>query len=309
MQLQRFPYQPHYEDEEDCVEIISEEAHKDIDETSIVNIPAKVLTVDNSFQVEIVYGEIPKINISLLQNNTQEQVQSEIVSCSRLLSPEVEEHPSILEVSYEDKQTNLPSILKKVSRSLDYSPSKQRKSVNFILPTPSEEKFNIPFILSQKFFIIIESFFANYCENLTFKRSKTNLLPKVFIWTRNFDIYSQFVTISFEMSKKKGVENGEIPTKTKRSVSSEEFTNKLKKKLQETRNSIIETGMNKCSIEKDCSFAYNYLELVRNALMENGDDDLFVEFMSVLRCFDPSKQSVPELYYVSKNISECKMLI
>lgn len=182
---------------------------------------------------------------------------------------------------------------------MDSSQPKQRKSVNFILPSPTEDKFSIPFILHQKFFIIVESFFTNYCKDFKFKRSKANFLPKVFIWTRTIDIYLQFVKISIEMSKKKGVENNEIPIKTKRSVSSEEFTNKLKKRLQETRNSIVQTELNKCSIEKDCSFAYNYLERVKNALMENGDDDLFVEFMTVLRSFDPTKQSVPELYYVS----------
>lgn len=227
----------------------------------------------------------------------------EIISCPRLLTPPQKttnnNSSSELSNSFIEKQKHLTSILKKATQNLDDTPLKHRKSVNFILPPASEENFKIPFNLGQKFFSIIETFFDDYSKNFKLKRSNNNSLLKVFIWTRSFDVYLQLLEISIEMSKKRAIgENGEFPVRTKRSVSIEEF-NKMKKRLQETRKAIMQTDLNKCSVEKDCSFAYNFLEQVKIALMENGDDDLFVEFMSMLRSFDPSKQTVPELYYVS----------
>lgn len=309
MQLEKFSYEPEYEDVPEIIELDSEEVQNDASIERIETDAEKTISVADSYQLEIVYGETPQINISLLPNVQETPAieypggEIEIISCPRLLTPPQNN-------SFTEKQKNLTSILKKVTRNLDdtdNTPLKQRKSVNFILPPPTKSKFQIPFALSQKFFIVIESFFADYCKKFKFKRSKNNILPKVFIWTQSIDLYLQLVEISIKMSKKRSAETGEMPIKTKRSVSSEEFTNKMKKRLQETRNAIVQTDVNKCSVEKDCSFSYNYLERVKKALMENGDDDLFVEFMSLLRSFDPSKQSVPELYYVSVNYMKYKL--
>jgi hypothetical protein len=286
--LEKHPYQPAYEEKTENVVITENEEIVEIQEIEeIVNVNKSapvVKKIDNSFQFEFIFDETPKINISILPTESPEK-DSELVSCTRLLSPVK------LDTSQEK---HLTSILKKGTEK----DSTKKKSVNFLLPTPNEDKFLISFSLSQKFFIIIENFFNSYSKNFKFKRSKNNLLPKVFVRARNFDIYLQLVKISIKMSRKKTNESGDVPVKSKRSVTQEEFTLKLKKRLIATRESIMETDMNKCTVEKDCSFSYNYLERVKNALMENGDDDLFAEFMTTLRTFDPNQQSVPDLYYV-----------
>jgi hypothetical protein len=62
---------------------------------------------------------------------------------------------------------------------------------------------------------------------------------------------------------------------------------------------IMHNDKNKCTIDKDCSYAYNYLDKVKKTLIENGDEELCGNFMAMLTSFDPDVESVPELYRVS----------
>lgn len=233
----------------------------------------------------------------------------ERVSCVSLLSP-----VKVREKSNEEKQNNLISILKKVSDSLVKSPAK-KKSVNFLLPSPPRKRssprftgktksIGNAFALAQKFFIVIENYFSNYVKNLKFRSDPHPVLQRIFHWTKTVDIYAKLLQQSMMMSKKKQNESPsgavESSTKIKKNVStSEEYSKKLHRKITDNRNLIMQSNRNKCTIEKDCSYAYNYLERVKKTMTENGDDELYTEFMSMLTSFDPDYETVPELYNVS----------
>lgn len=273
------------------------------------------ITIDNTYKIEIIYDQqddqIPKINICHLPY-IEEQFVPEKVSCISLISP-----VKVREKSAEEKQKNLISILKKVSdKKLVNSPVK-KKSVNFALPpaspTPPERtspRFaaklkSLPivnsFVLTQKFFIVIESFFTNYNKEFKFINKSQPLLKRVFYWTKTIDIYSKLLQKSVMIASKKpavgAIDNSAKPKKT--IPSGEEYSKKLHRKLTENRSLIMHNDRNKCTIEKDCSYAYNYLESVKKTLSENGDEELYTEFMAMLTAFDPESESVPELYQVS----------
>lgn len=264
----------------------------------------QTIAIDNSYKIEIIYDDIPKINICFIP--TVEALQTpEKVSCINLLSP-----VKIREKSNEEKQKNLISILKKVSDNLVKSPAK-KKSVNFLLPPPvcyrSSPRFKektksvgSDFVLTQKFFITVENYFSDYVNKLKFRNDPHPVLLRVFHWTKTIDIYGKLLQKSIMMSKKKQSEMLESGTKTKKNVSSsEEYSKKLNRKITDNRNLIMQTNRNKCTIEKDCSYAYNYLERVKKTMTDNGDEELYTEFMSMLTSFDPEYESVPELYNVS----------
>lgn len=273
--------------------------------------PITEISINNQYKIEICYDDIPKINICVVPSSP-EKVPEVKISCISLSSP-----IRVREKSTEEKQKNLISILKKVTDNLEKSP-KQKKSVNFILP-PRQINRSSPrfterlkatkeiansFLLSQKFFIVVESYFTSYIKNLR-QFLKTPLLIRFFNWTKTIDIYLQFVQQAEKhkmLSKKQKNESGtsEVVPKTKKNPSSsEEYSKRLHRKLTENRNLIMESERNKCTIEKDCSYAYNYLERVKKTLTENGDDELYKELMSMLTSFNPDFESVPELYHVS----------
>lgn len=312
------PVEPSVEPTEEIIDLIEESDVED--ETSLTVrevVPAPITTtvVDDLYRIEISYEDIPRINICFTQKSPQ-KADKENVSCVSLISP-----PSspvkVREKSTEEKQNNLISILKKVSNNLDKSPAK-KKSVNFLLPTPPRnrssprfadnitQRIGNPFLLTQKFFIVIETFFNNYIKNLKFRNEGQLPLIRFFHWTKTIDIYLIFLKKSIMNSKKRQNDSTalsgstEAAPKTKKNVSSgEEFSKKLHRKLTDNRSLIMETDKSKSTIEKDCSYAYNYLERVKKTLLENGDDELYSEFMSMLTSFDPDCESVPELYQVS----------
>lgn len=237
---------------------------------------------------------------------TPEKVPEVKISCISLSSPKVKEK------SAEEKQKNLISILKKVTDSLEKSP-KQKKSVNFLLPSPRVNRSSPRFVertkeiansflLSQKFFIVIESFFTNFSKNISFRDTASPLLIRFYHWTKTIDIYLKLVQQSMMISKKRQNEasTSDATTKPKKNVSSsEEYSKRLHRKLTENRNLIMQSERNKCTTEKDCSYAYNYLERLKKTLLENGDEELYKDFMSMLTSFDPDFETVPQLYYVS----------
>lgn len=263
--------------------------------------------VDNLYCINITYDDVPKINICFVPKS----LETTPVSCVSLRSPD-----RVREKSTKDKQSNLISILKKVSDCLEKTPTK-KKSVNFNLPTSAQtrsssrlqERLNKPtvelsdtFLLAQKFFIIIESFFNNYIKNLKLRNEVHPLLALIFRWAQTIDLYIQLVEKSIMNSKKIAVVCGstDVATKPKKCVStSEEYSKKLHRKLTDNRSLIMHSNRNKCMIEKDCSYAYNYLDRVKKTLLEHGDDELFLEFMSTLSSFDSENESIPELYHVS----------
>lgn len=241
----------------------------------------------------------------------EEAVKSpEKVSCVSLSSP-----VKLFDKSNEEKQKNLISILKKVSDNLVKSPVK-KKSVNFLIPSPPRNRssprftektkaIGNTFVLTQKFFIVIENFFGNYVKGLKFCNDPHPLLQRIFHWTKTIDIYTKLIRQSIMMSKKQtSSASSETGTKTKKNVSSsEEYSKKLHRKITDNRKLIMESNRNKCTVEKDCSYAYNYLDRVKKTMSENGDDELYTEFMSMLTSFDPDYETVPELYNVSFAIS------
>lgn len=260
------------------------------------------ISVDNLYRIEILYDEIPKINICTI-SRTSENLSEVKVSPIK-----------VREKSTVEKQQNLISILKKVTDSLE-SP-KQKKSVNFLLPSQitirssprfvekakATQEIAGTFLLSQKFFIVIESFFTNYLKNLRFRNEAPPLLNRFFHWARTIDIYLKLVQQSMMTSKKRQGEASATdvaPKLKKNTSSSEEYSKKLHRKLTENRNLIMQSERNKCTIEKDCSYAFNYLERIKKTLTENGDDELYKDVMSMLTSFDPDIESVPELYQVS----------
>ncbi|CRK98353.1 CLUMA_CG011713, isoform A [Clunio marinus] len=322
--LKVHPYHPDEEDLDQDISIIEEKEKEHFQSTSEEITQNRSVFVDESYQIEIVYDQIPKINICFATDNlktsdncddislSNNNSPSEKVSCVKLLSPIKTRQKTI-----EEKQTNLTSILKKVSDNLD-KPSSKKKSVNFFLPHPPPERehssgfaerlkilqSNInTFQLTQKFFIVVESFFSNYTKKLKFLNESFPILKRFFYWTKTFDIYLKLIKISLKMSKKRQQDSIlgsglESATKYKKNVaSSEEYSKKLNRKLTENRNLIMKNNRNKCTIEKDCSYSYNYLDKIKETLLENGDEELYGEFMSMLTSFDPEIESVPELYY------------
>ena len=294
-----------------------EESSPETEELPIIQQEQQTISIDNSYQLEFTYDGIPKINICVLPSveppkptpDLPEDIESpEKVSCFSLLSP-----VNVHEKSNEEKQNNLISILKKVSDNLVKSPAK-KKSVNFLLPTPTpsrsssrlnnkSKQIGHDFGLTQKFFIIVENFFSNYVKNFKFRNDPHPVLLRIFHWTKTIDIYGKLLQKSLIMSKKRQNEStAEGGTKTKKNMStSEEYSKKLHRKIADNRNLIMQTSRNKCTIEKDCSYAYNYLERAKKTMTENGDDELYSEFMTMLTSFDPEFESVPELYNVSLN--------
>ncbi|CAO1402788.1 unnamed protein product [Diamesa hyperborea] len=233
----------------------------------------------------------------------------------------------------EEKQNNLISILKKVTDR--HSKPTKKKTVNFLLPAlPSFSRsssrptrkcssinsllettiIKIPdvFHLKQKFFIIIESFFTVYIKKLTFKSNSNAVLKKAYNWTKTIDVYLKLLNQSIMISKKHKLETtsamppisinspsssgGNECSKSKKCLNSEELCKKLNRKLADNRAIIMDHVKNNNSIEKDCSYAYNFLERVKKTLTDNKEEELLLEFQTMLTTFDPDYESVPELY-------------
>lgn len=317
--------------EEATVEEVEDEIALTLPEAQTEVVPAEVpdlvpdsrttTIVDNLYKIEISYDDIPRVNICFTSEKNSEknsetpQKQPDVnISCVSLISPAASP-VKVRQKSNEEKQNNLISILKKVSTNLDKSPAKKKKSVNFLLPTPPRHRssqrladknshhIGNTFLLTQKFFIVIETYFNDFIKKIKFRNEAQPSLIRFFHWTKTIDIYLTFVQKSIMNSKKRqhdSTASNEALPKTKKNVSSsEEFSKKLNRKLTDNRTLIMETDREKSTIEKDCSYAYNYLERVKKTLLENGDDELYSEFMSMLTSFDPDCESVPELYQVS----------
>lgn len=297
------------------MDLTAETSIEENSEISPIVVPeTQTIAIDNSYQIEITYDQIPKINICVIPPVTR----SQRVSCISLISPPASP-PKVREKSNEEKQQNLISILKKFSDKLEKTPTK-KKTVNFLLPTPPRHrqsarlsgKSNEPpavgnaFFLSQKFFIVIESFFTNYIKDLKFLNEAQPLLRRFFHWAKTIDIYLKLLKASVMISKKRQNDSStaggsaEGSSKPKKNVSSsEEYSKKLHRKLADNRSLIMQNERNKCTIEKDCSYSFTYFERVKKTLTENGDDELYTQLMSMLTSFDPEVESVPELYHVS----------
>lgn len=327
-QLQIYKFEPYEEPSDAAVDLIDEALEEETQEFTEIEYESSATStfpadqeviVDNLYTIQITGGETPNISISITPQELERS--SEVrVSCIALSSPGLGSPTRVREKSNEEKQKNLISILKKVTDNLT-SPVKQKKSVNFLLPSKQRNRTSPRFaelqlknnreiannfLLSQKFFIIIESFFNDYIENLNFRNGGHPLLIRTFHWSKSIDIYLQLVKTSVKMiAKKRQSEastsgSSEPAAKTKKNVaSSEEYSKKLHRKLSENRELIMHSDRNKCTIEKDCSYAYNYLDRVKKTLMENGDDELYSTLMSMLTSFNPDYESVPELFHVS----------
>ncbi|CAO1412968.1 unnamed protein product [Diamesa serratosioi] len=235
--------------------------------------------------------------------------------------------------SCEEKQNNLISILKKVTDR--HSKTTKKKTVQFLLPAlpshirsssrptrkcsllnPSLETkiIKIPdvFHLKQKFFIVIERYFTDYIKNLKFKFNCNAVLKKAFNWTKTIDVYLKLLNQSIMISKKHKLEttstmspvsinspsssSGNDCSKSKKCLNSDELCKKLNRKLADNRAIIMDHVKNNNSIEKDCSYAYNFLERVKKTLTDNKEEELLLEFQTMLTTFDPDYESVPELY-------------
>lgn len=293
--------------------------------------PQKVI-LNDSIQLEIIDDIEPKINIIILPNEDK-NLKEEVKKINLLENTCKTRSPSLKswQKSNEEKQQNLTSILKKVTSNIEKSPAK-KKSVNFLLPKDQpdaiksikfSDKIKASFSAKKKFHHIIKEFFSNFT---TLNLSKTTqnvdfnpLIRKIFIRTRSFDIYWQIVGCNIMLSKKQQQqqnnkhENGtgttsstttattttESLSKTKKQISSEEYSKKINRKLADNRALIMQNAKDYNTVEKDCSYAYNYLQKVRKTLLENGDDELYSQFMKMLTAFNPDTESVPELYYVS----------
>jgi hypothetical protein len=309
--LKLHPFNPDEEEVVEVIDLVQETSFEEIELTS--QAPSKDTTsvssskvVDNLYNIEITNDAIPKINICIIPP-CEEEIP---VSCVSLRSPTLK----LRDKSNEEKQKNLISILKKVSDSLDKSPAK-RKSVNFNLPpntTPTrsssrlqekannEQELNNTFVLTQKFFIIIETYFNNYIKDLRLRNEVHPVLARAFHWTKTIDIYLQLVKTNMMASKKLFMGSSDGGAKPKKcSSSSEEYSKKLHRNMTDNRSLIMHNNRNKCMVEKDCSYAFNYLDRVKKTLSEYGDDELFMEFMSTLSSFDSDRESVPDLYHVS----------
>jgi hypothetical protein len=278
-------------------------------------IPQKI-NLNDKFQLEIVCDEIPRINITILPE--EDRLLQEIVPDEN--SPK--RNPSLKnwQKSNEEKRTNLTSILKKVTSNVQ-NIQRKKKTVNFLLPTESKLCKNssnfsgaikAPFIINRKFKNIIENFFINFSKTFTNKNEVPQLIRVVFIRTRTFDVYWKLVYHRMMLAKKNKQDGAATTTtngsgsgstvenfaKPKRPMSSEEYSKKVNRKLEDYRGLILPNAEN--TIEKDCSFALNYLERVKKMLIENGDEELFAQFAKMLTSFNPEIESVPELYYVSE---------
>lgn len=202
----------------------------------------------------------------------------------------------------EEKQQNLTSILKKVSNN---NPSK-KKSVNFLLPAETPQKVSCKFKdrlrraqPSQKFFNIIQEFFLNYTKRL---KKSNRLIQIVFIRFRSFDVYWKLIRAMISNKKSKTDGNDVTVTKPKKQITSEEYSKRINRKLADNRAMIMQNMKNENFIEKDCSYAYNFLERVKKTLIESGDDALYIEFMKILTTFNSESESVPELYCKLENL-------
>ncbi|XP_070499885.1 uncharacterized protein mute [Chironomus tepperi] len=286
--------------------------HQEVTENLLT--PQKVI-LNDSIQLEITDDIEPKINITILpqeDNKLEEEVKK-----INLLENTQKRSPSLKswQKTNEQKQQNLTSILKKVTNNIEKSPTK-KKSVNFLLPKdqPNEiksikfsDKIKASFSAKKKFHHIIKEFFSKYSSHVTKTTQKNEFHPlirKLFIRTRSFDIYWQIVSCNIMLSKKNNnnkTENGttssENNSKTKKQISSEEYSKKINRKLADNRALIMQNAKDYDTVEKDCSYAYNYLQKVRKTLLENGDDELYSQFMKMLTAFNPETESVPELYY------------
>ncbi|KAL7035582.1 hypothetical protein ACKWTF_008455 [Chironomus riparius] len=300
------------------VEVKSSEV-QNIDKTNLTNqkvtenllTPQKVI-LNDSIQLEIIDDIEPKINIIILPQEN-ENLEEEVRKIN-LLENTQKRSPSLKswQKSNEEKQQNLTSILKKVTSNIEKSPSK-KKTVNFLLPKdqPNEiksvkfsDKIKASFSAKKKFHHIIKEFFSNFTANLskTIQNELHPLIRKLFIRTRSFDIYWQIVSCNIMLSKKNnkhenGTTSSENISKTKKQISSEEYSKKINRKLADNRSLIMQNAKDHNTVEKDCSYAYNYLQKVRKTLLENGDDELYSQFMKMLTTFNPVTESVPELYY------------
>ena len=280
-------------------------------EETFKSVQSETLEVDNLYNIQITYGELTKISVCLISRTSDKSPEKS--SCIDLNNS-----LKIREKSNQEKQNNLTSILKKVTDNRDKVPAK-KKSVNFILPTPLNrtsprftaqhkryQDIDSTFLLGQKIFIVIETYFTNYIKGLKFHNGANRVLIQAFEWIKAFDIYLKLIQQAVMISKKRHIElsaasgSSETTAKPKKNVSSsEEYSKRLHRKLTENQKLIMQNDDSKTTIEKDCSYAYNYLDRVKKTLIDCGDDELYTEFMAMLTTFDPQIESVPELYRAS----------
>lgn len=199
------------------------------------------------------------------------------------------------------KEKNLASILKKVTGNCDEKSPLKKKSVVFNLPseTPQKAQKILRNTLSNKFVATLDKFFREYSNNL---KNSHELIRLIFVRFRSFDIYWRLVDVSRMLSKKNKELNGrscEVIVKNRKQITSEEYSKRINRKLADNRALIMQSVKNENSIEKDCSYAHNFLEKVKKTLTENGDDILYCDFMKILTVFNPEMESVADLYYVS----------
>lgn len=117
---------------------------------------------------------------------------------------------------------------------------------------------------------------------------------------RAFDIYWKLVQVGRMLSKKNKIDGStELSVKPKKQITSEEYSKRINRKLAENRALIMKNAKNDNLMEKDCSYACNFIERVKKTLLEGGDETLFGDFMKMLTSFNADVESVPELYYVS----------
>lgn len=286
------------------IEKIEKEAEKNSQQKLLLN---------ETLELEIVYDSKPKISINILPNPSasQDDESKKIGTIENVQK----RNPSLKnrQKSNEEKQRNLTSILKKVTSNIENSPVK-KKSVNFILPTEQSvqrsstnlsDKFKASLGVRKKFESIIDAYFAKFQQRLTVKNGLHPLIRKIFIRARSFDIYWEIVRCNIMLSKKgkqdsvssNGSSNENV-AKAKKQISSEEYSKKINRKLADNRALIMQNARKEC-VEKDCSYAYNYLQRIRKTLLDNSDEELYSQFMQMLTNFNPEIESVPELYYVS----------
>lgn len=106
------------------------------------------------------------------------------------------------------------------------------------------------------------------------------------------------------LSKKNKIEgSNELSVKPKKQITSEEYSKRINRKLVDNRALIMQnSAKNDNLMEKDCSYACNFIERVKKTLLDSGDESLYGEFMKMLTSFNADAESVPELYYVSLTI-------
>ncbi len=244
-----------------------------------IAIESELIELDKSLNLKIVTDESAIPNFVISYSNNQEIIET---------TPIV------------TKTQSLTSILKKGNIS-EKSPSK-KKSVNFNIPkeTPQKERKILRRTLGNKFEQIISNFFSEYSRNLN---SSNHLIRLTLVRVRSLDIYLRLVDAVIMLSKRGktdgSTENASNQPKQRKQITSEEYSKRVSKKLEENRNMIMKIARSENSTEKDCSYSHNYLEKVKSTLTENGDEVLYGEFMKILTSFNIEEESVPELYYVS----------